>query len=474
MLFCNFAAELVSKVEDMGVRSGSSVKMDMVSGGLFRKIVAFSLPLLASGILQQSFNSVDVAVVGKFTGSEALAAVGSNGPVISILVNLFIGISVGANVVIANYIGQRNDRGIERAVNTVSVVALASGVALMLIGVVFARPILELMDTPHDVISLAVDYLRIFFLGMPFMMIYNFGAAIYRSMGDTKRPFYSLLFAGVFNIGLDLLLVVGFGMGVKGVAIATVVANAVNAAMMIRWLSREAGPYKLRVKRMSVSRPELRKMLQIGVPAGLQGMVFSLANIFIQSAINRYGSDAVAGSSAALTYEVYCYFVVSAFCQAAVAFVSQNYGAGRIDRCRRVFKICLVMSLVCCGALNLLIVWQKGLFISIFSSDPDVFRYAAIRLETALLFQWMISTYEVSGAALRGFGYSMTPTAITIFGTCVLRLVWVYTVGLHCDDFSLLLMVYPISWVITGASVMLAYRIILRRISRRPPAPVNL
>lgn len=304
--------------------------MDMLHGSLLNKILLFALPLAASSILQQLFNSVDVAVVGKFASSQALAAVGSNGSVISLMINLFVGISVGASVVIANYIGQKNQRGIKNAIHTVSVVTLTSGILLLAIGLFTARPILEMMDTPDDVLDLAVLYLRIYFLGMPFFMIYNFGAAILRSMGDTKRPLYCLVIAGLINTALNLLLVIVFQMSVAGVAIATVVSNMFCAGMVIYILLHEQEPFRLEIKDIKISRLELRKMLQIGIPAGVQGMVFSIANVFIQAAINRFGSNAIAGSAAALTYEYYCYFVVNAFSQAAVTFISQNYGAGDI------------------------------------------------------------------------------------------------------------------------------------------------
>lgn len=442
----------------------SVVRIDMIHGGMIRKILMFSLPLIASGILQQSFNAIDVAVVGRFSSSRALAAVGSNGVIISILINLFIGISIGANVVIANYIGRNNHNGIRKSVATVGAVALISGIFLMVIGLCITRPILEWMDTPSDVIDLAALYLRIIFLGMPFMMIYNFGSAIMRSMGDTKRPFYALIVGGTVNTLLNLVLVIRFGMSVEGVAIATVVANMINAAFIIYWLRREPAPYRLELRRISISRNELGKMLRIGVPAGVQGMVFSLANLFIQSAINGYGSDAIAGSAAALNYEVYCYFIISAFVQAAVAFISQNYGAGNYDRCRRAFRCCMIFSLVSCALANILIVWQHSFFLGLFSTAPQVMHYGMIRLHCVLMFQFIASSYEISGGALRGLGYSMTPTILTVFGTCVLRLIWVYTINAHYHKFDILMWIYPISWAITGLMVGTAYYVVSRKV----------
>lgn len=441
-----------------------AIKIDMLSGSLFRKIMLFAMPLIASGVLQQSFNAIDIAIIGRFSTHQALAAVGSNGPVINILINLFIGVSIGANVVISNYIGRKNNEGIRKSISTVSGIALISGIFLLFLGFFMARPILELMNTPADVIELATKYLKIYFLGMPFMMIYNFGAAIMRSMGDTKRPFYSLVIAGIANTLLNLLLVIKFGMDVEGVAIATVVANFINAAFIVYWLRRESEPFTLVVSKMRINYGEMRKMLQIGIPAGLQGMVFSVANTFIQSAINNYGSDAIAGSSAALNYEVYCYFIMTAFCQAAVAFISQNYGAGLYDRCRRIFRLCMLMSIVCCGDANIIIAFNAEFFIGIFSTNPEVIAYGTTRIHCILLLQFLASSYEISGSALRGLGYSMTPTILTIFGTCVLRLIWIYTVCSDNNNFEMLLYIYPITWIITGSAVYIAYRRISKRV----------
>ena len=440
-----------------------AVRIDMLHGGIFRKILLFALPLIASGILQQSFNSVDIAVVGQFASSQALAAVGSNGLVISLIINLFIGISVGANVVIAHYIGQKDEKGIRNAISTTAVIAVASGIFLLAVGLLIAKPILEALDTPEDVIDLAVLYLRIFSIGMPFMMIYNFGSAILRSTGDTKRPFYSLVIAGFVNVGLNLLLVIVFDMSVAGVAIATVISNLVNAAIIVYFLTHEQGIFRLDLRKLSVSRAELRKILKIGVPAGLQGMVFSISNVFVLATINSFGSAAVAGSSSALNYEYYCYFVISAFAQAAVAFTSQNYGAGQIERCKSIFRQSMLLSIAGCAFFNVLIVWQKDFFIGFFTSEPEIIRYAALRMEYVLLFQFIASSYEISGAALRGIGYSMTPTVLTIFGTCLLRLVWIFAVVPLSRSYETLLTIYPISWVITGIAVYTAYIIIRRK-----------
>ncbi len=437
--------------------AAKSSQMDMLNGPLFGKILIFSLPLIASGILQQSFNAVDVAIIGRYSTSRAIAAVGSNGPIISILVNLFLGIAVGANVVIANYLGQRNSKGVRRSVSTVAIISLISGFILLSLGVTLARPILKAMSAPPDVIELATEYLRIYFCGMPFMMVYNFGAAIMRSVGDTSLPFYSLLVATICNLVLDWFFVGVLGMGVSGVAWATIIANAVNAAIIVWFLTREPDPVTLSFSRWRLSIPDFTKMLRIGIPAGLQGMVFSISNIFIQAAINKFGADAIAGSSAALTYESYCYYIIVAFCAAAIAFTGQNFGAGNPDRCKRVFRICMFYAVLLCGLANIIIVWQEHSFISVFSSDPEVMRFASIRLHNVLLVQALAASYEISGAYMRGLGYSLTPMILTIFGTCVLRLAWVYTLSqCHNDSFGTLMLIYPITWVITGTAVIIA------------------
>lgn len=432
-------------------------KLDMLHGPLTPRLMQFAIPLIASGLLQQSFNAVDVAVIGRYSTSQALAAVGSNGPLINILVNLFIGISIGANVVIANYIGRGNSNGIKKAVSTTATLSLVSGFCLLALGLLFSRPILEWMGAPHDVIDLATEYLSIYFLGMPFMMVYNFGSAILRSMGDTKRPFYALCVGSVVNVALNLLLVAVFDMGVAGVAIGTVVASAVNAAFIVWWLLREAEPFRFSPREMKVSGSELKKMLQIGVPAGMQGMVFSGANLFIQAAINAYGADAIAGSSAALTYEAYCYFIVVAFSQATVAFMSQNYGAGNFRRCKEVVGKCMILSCSFCLAANILITLFEVPCLKIFTSDPAVIEYGLIRFHTVLIFQFMACSYEITGSAMRGLGNSLTPMLLTVFGTCVLRLAWIYTVNAHYHDFKILLVIYPITWVVTGLMVVAAY-----------------
>lgn len=439
-------------------------KVDMLNGPLFMKILIFALPLAASSLLQQLFNSVDVAVVGRFASSKALAAVGSNAPVISLLINLFIGISMGANVVISNHLGQRDEQSIRHAISTVTLVAAISGLLLMCIGIGVARPILELMDTPPDVLDMAVLYLRIYFIGIPFFLIFNFGAAILRSVGDTRRPLYILVVAGIINTVLNLIFVIGLGMSVEGVAIATAVANAISAAWIIQLLRKEPGALQLQFKHLRIYKKELKRMLQIGVPAGLQGMVFSISNVVVQSAINGYGAAAIAGSAAAVNFEYYCYYIIVACNGAAISFIGQNYGAQKYDRVRRIYHICLLMGLVGCFIANALFTWQNQFFLSFFTTDAEVIHYGAIRMEGVLLFQFIACSYEVTGSALRGMGESMLPTIMTVFGTCILRIIWVFAVLPHYTGFAHLLQVYPLSWILTGSMVIIAYKLKMRQI----------
>lgn len=432
-------------------------EIDMLHGPLFMKMIMFTLPLAASSILQQLFNSVDVAVMGRFVSSQALAAVGSNAPVISLLINLFMGVSMGANVIISNHIGQNDRRSIRDAISTVGLVAIVSGLLMMVVGILVARPILTMMDTPADVLDMAVTYLRIFFLGIPFFMIFDFGSAILRSMGDTRRPLYILVAAGIVNTILNLVFVIIFHMGVAGVAIATSIANAVSAALINYLLLHEKEPYRLRPKKLYIEWKELKRMLQIGVPAGLQGMVFSVSNVLLQASINGYGSDAIAGSAAAVNFEYYCYFIIGAFNGAAISFTGQNYGAGLNHRVKRIFAICLFMGFVGCAALNWFFIWQEDFFLRLFTDSPAVIAFGKTRMHIALAWQSIAAFYEISGSVLRGMGKLIEPTLITVFGTCLLRIVWIYTIMPGWRGFDHLITVYPVSWAITAVMMLGLY-----------------
>lgn len=452
----------MTKVE----KGKKSRQINMLEGSLYDKILLFALPLAASSILQQLFNSADVAVVGRFAGSRALAAVGSNGSVISLLINLFVGLSVGANVIVAKYIGQKENKKVEEAIHTAMLLAIISGIFLLFLGFFIARPLLELMKTPEDVIDLAVLYLRIYFIGMPFFMVYNFGSAILRSMGDTKRPLYCLLFSGILNICLNLFLVIVFRLGVAGVGIATVVSNCVSASLILYFLMREEEPICLHPSRLAIKKEHLYKIARIGIPAGIQGMVFSLSNVCIQTAINSFGSDGVAGSAAALNFEYFCYFTINAFGQAAVTFISQNYGAGKQERCRKILRIAVVFGIISCAIMSFTFVIGRQLFIQIYTTDEAVIAYALVRMTHVLTFEFLASFHEIVGSGLRGIGYSLLPAVLTTIGSCGFRIIWVYTVFKKFNSFSMLMNVYPVTWAMTGAMMLIAYILVQRRISQ--------
>lgn len=435
----------------------------MLNGPLAGPIILFALPLALSSMLQQLFNAADTAVVGRFASSQAMAAVGSNSSVINLVVALFVGLSVGTNVVIASLIGRGRKDEIPTAVHTAVVVALISGVLLLFVGIGIARPILTLMNTPEDVLDLAVLYLRIYFLGMPFIMLYNFGAAILRSKGDSTRPVYALICGGVLNVLLNLLLVIVFHLHVIGVASATVTSNLVSSFLVMWFLLHEEDEFRLNPKNLQIHRGYLMQMICIGLPAGLQGVVFSLSNTVIQSGVNSFGASASAGSAAALNFEIIAYYIVNSFNQATVTFTSQNYAAGKYDRVKKVFRLAILFTVIGAGTLDFLFIAGRHFTLSLFTTDPEVFKYAVIRFTHILAFQWMVSSYEISGSAMRGMGYSMTPTVITIFGTCVFRIFWVLTLFPRHRDFGFLLYVYPASWLITGFMVLLAYFLVCRK-----------
>ncbi len=435
----------------MGLKQRSvSEKIDMINGSLMDKILFMAIPIALSSILQQLFNSVDVAVVGRFASDKAAAtaAVGCNGPIINLIINLFIGISVGANVVIASHVGRGEKENANKAVHTSMIIAAVSGFILIFAGLITARPMHVWMNTPEEVMDYAVQYLCIYSLGMPFIMLYNFGAAALRAIGDTRRPLYCLIVSGVINAVLNMFLVIVFHLDVAGVAIATVISNVISSGMVIFFL---------------LDREDIKKILRLGLPTGIQFTIFSISNICIQAALNGFGTDAVAGSAVSLNYEDFVYFGIAAVNQAVVTFTSQNYAAGRYDRCQKIFVYGLVESVAICVLMSAVFLMWSDFFISIFTVEPEVAYYASLRLKLILMFNFIECSYEISVAALRGMGYSLVPAVLTVFGTCILRLIWVFTLCRVFHSFTLLIAVYPISWLVTGVAVTAAYFIIRKK-----------
>ena len=436
---------------------------DMLNGSLIDKIVLFALPLAISSILQQLFNAADLAVVGRFASPEAMAAVGSNSSVINLIISFFIGLSVGANAVIAMEIGAGRRDQISDTVHTVIAISLISGFSLIAIGFYVSKPILILMGAPSNVLDLAIVYLRIYFFAMPAIMIYNYGSAILRSKGDSKRPLYAMILSGVINIILNLIFVIVFHLHVIGVALATVLSNIFGAGLVLLFLIREEEPFNLDFRKLAIKKRYLLRMLQIGLPAGLQGAVFSLSNVVIQSAVNSFGSDAIAGATAAANFDVVSYCAMNAFSQSAVTFTSQNYGAHKFERCKKVFRICMGCGVGASAIVVLLLVTFRYQAISLFTTDSEVIRFAMIRIMNSFVFHYLIGTYEISGGCLRGMNFSLFPALISVFGTCVLRLLYIFTYLPAHHDFATLFRVYPISWLFTGAVTILVYFIVRNR-----------
>lgn len=441
--------------------------MDMLHGSLTDKLVLFTIPLALSSILQQLFNSADLAVVGRFDSSAAMAAVGSNAALINLVISLFTGLSVGANVVVAALIGRGEIKQISGAVHTIITLAIVSGFVLMGIGEGIAPVILRMVGTPEDVLYLAERYLRIYFLGMPFFLIYDFGSAILRAKGDSARPLYALIISGILNVVLNLTLVICFRLGVAGVAIATVLSNGVSAGLVLGMLMREEGAYRFTWRGMKIQRRVLLDIIRIGAPAGIQGMVFSLSNVVIQSGINSFGSACIAGNTAGQNFEYMAYFVVNGYAQTAVTFTSQNFAAGNVDRCRQIYRRTELLALVCTAAVSVFFLIFRYPLIGIFTADPEVTRYAMIRMYWIMSIELLTSSYEISGGCLRGMAHSMVPAAETILGCCVFRLFWVATVFRVHHSIHVLMSVYIITWGITAAMVIPSYFIIRNKEFRK-------
>lgn len=437
--------------------SRESHKIDMCNGPVLSRIIAFSLPLMLSGCLQLLFNAADVIVVGRFAGKESLAAVGSTTSLINLLVNMFIGLSIGTNVTVALTLGSGDKKGTRDNVHTAITISLISGLALVFIGLLFTKPLLVLMGAPADVLEKAALYLKIFFLGMPATMAYNFGSAILRAAGDTKRPLYFLSVAGIVNVVLNLFFVITLHMDVAGVALATIIAQCISAVLILACLCRMEGPCQLNIKKLYIHSENLRKMLKIGLPAGIQSSLFSLSNVLIQSSINSFGSVVIAGNSAGASIENFVYISMNAVHQAMVSFTSQNTGAGKPERINRILFSCL--GLVCVIGLTLGIgvnVLSTPL-LSIYSSDPAVIAAGKERLLWLSAPYFLCGIMEVIMGVMRGLGYAITPMVVSLSGACLFRILWIATVFAWYPSISVLLASYPISWILTAAIHLLTY-----------------
>lgn len=442
--------------------------IDILNGSMWDKILRYALPVAATGILGQLFNASDIAIVGNFAEGDtvaAVAAVGANGPVIGLLLNIFIGIALGANVVIANAIGRGDSNTVSRAVHTSIVAAVIGGIIVGALGQLVAEPVLSMLQVPEDVFPLALKYMRIYLLGLPVIFLYNFEAAIFRSAGDTKTPLIALALSGVLNVILNLFFVIVLNKTVDGVAIATVLANVVSSVVLLRRLLRSELFIHVEFKDLRIDWKILWRILKIGVPAGIQGAVFSLSNIVVQSAINSLGKVTMAASSAAFNVEVMAYYILNSFGQACTTFVGQNYGAGQIDRCRKALKLCLIESVIATACAVCIALLSGKYLIALFNNDPEVIRLGMVRLKFIFMSYIFSTIYDCMSGYMRGFGISLTPALLTIFGVCGTRIIWIYMVFPMSQTFETIMQVYPISHAINMVLIFCA--LIITRPSKR-------
>lgn len=443
-------------------------KLDMLNGSIWNKLPVFALPIAATGILEQLFNASDIAIVGNFAQTDktaAVAAVGANSPIIGLILNLFIGIALGANVVIANAIGRDDRQTVQKAVHTSMVVSVIGGVLVAIIGELIAEPLLTALNVPNDVLELALLYLRIYFLGMPVILLYNFEAAIFRSIGETKMPLIALTLSGILNVLLNLFFVIVLKMSVNGVATATVLANVVSAGILYIKLVKSDKYIKVEFKKLRIDGKVFAKIMQIGLPAGIQSAVFAVANIVIQGAINSLGTVVIAASSAAFNIEIIAYNVMNSFSQACTTFVGQNFGANKLDRCKKTLFLCLIEDAIASGTAILIVLITGKFLLSIFNNNPEVIEIGYTRLVIIFIAYIFSMLYEVMSGYLRGFGFSLVPAILTTVGVCVLRIIWINTVFPANRTFVTIMTAYPVSLATTALLIFIA--LIIYRPSKR-------
>ena len=440
-----------------------SYRMDMTDGPLTTKIIKFTIPVMLTGILQLLFNTADVIVVGRFTGKTALAAVGSTGSLINLLVSLFIGLSIGTNVLVARYQGAKDDKAVSETVHTSIALGIVGGLILLIIGVVATRPLLEMMATPEDVIDQSTLYMRILFFGMPLNLILNFGAAILRAIGDTKRPLYYLTIAGVINLFLNIFLVTVFSLGVAGVAIATVISEGVSCVLILLCLKHETGAIRLYFNRIKINPSKCIDIMKIGLPAGLQGCIFSISNVLIQSSVNSFGSTVMAGNTAASNIEGFVYVSMNSLHQTCISFTSQNFGAGKFKRIKKVLINCLVIVAITGLVLGNSAYFFGKYLLSAYNNEAEVISYGLIRLSIISTMYFLCGLMDVMVGAMRGIGYSILPMIVSLVGACGLRIVWIYTVFVKFRTLDILFISYPVTWTITFLSHLVCYYIVTRK-----------
>ena len=435
----------------------------MTCGPFLKKIMLFSVPLILTGILQLAYNTADVVVVGRFVSKEALAAVGSTGSLINLFVNVFLGLSMGSGVMVARYIGERNDRKLSDCVHTAMVLSLVCGVFIGVIGFFFSGEMLKLMKVPDDVIELATLYLKVYFMGSPGLLAYNFGASVIRATGDTKRPLYILAFSGLVNVILNVVLIVVFDFGVEGVAIATTVSQYLSAVMIVIYLLKINNSCRLFVKKLRIEKNELKQILILGLPAGIQSALFSISNVIIQSSVNSFGSVAMAGIAAGSNYDSYIFTGTNAVSQTAMTFTSQNIGAKKVENIGKIFRYCLLFALgigVSLGALGYVFDEQ---IVSFFSDDAGVIAIGADRMKLVMPFYFFCSLMDVAASQIRGMGKSVEPMVVSLIGACGIRVFWVFCILPLDRTLINLYWSYPVSWAITFFAQFIMYFILKRK-----------
>lgn len=431
---------------------------NLLEGPLVPAIMMFAIPMILTSSLQQLFNAADIVVCGKFVGSIALAAVGANSQIVNLFVNSFLGLSVGTNVMIANYIGAGKKEKIHNVVQTSMTFAYIFGIALMIIGLMISRNILMFLGTPEEILVPATTYLRILFIGIPFVVVYNFGAAVLRSIGDTKRPLFILFLTGILNIVLNVIFVVKFKLGVTGVAIATAVSNAVSSIVVVILLIQERSEVRYNLKELIIVKDSLIKIMRIGIPSAISGMVFSISNLCVQSAINSLGTNTIAANTAALNIESFPIYVSNSFSQACITILSQNFGAEKFDRCKKIVNLCILLGMSICLVLSVLIKTFDFLVLSIFTNEQEVMDIAKIRINIVTIPTFIQVIYDTYGAALRALKHPYLQTVAVFFGIIVFRLLWIFFVFPFHRSFVTVCAVYPISWIILIIFLFFAYR----------------
>ena len=441
-------------------------EIDMCNGTIMDKLISFSIPLMLSGILQLMFNAVDIVVVGRFSGSQALAAVGSTTALINVFTNLFIGISLGANVLAARYYAAGKTKEMSETVHTAIALALVSGVAMAVIGVVFARGALEIMGTPDDVIAKSTLYMQIYFCGMPFFMMYNYGAAILRAVGDTKRPLIFLIVSGVINAILNLFLVIGFHLDVAGVGIATVISQLVSCILVLRCLHHTESSYQLHLAKLRIRSVYLKQIFEVGVPAGIQSTVINISNAMLQSSVNSFGSIAMAGYTASNNIFGFLYVSVNSFTQACMSFTSQNYGVKKLKRMDRVLIDCMILSVVVTLILGSGVYIFGPELLHIYSNQADVIKYGMEIFSYTTVTYFLCGLMDLFPGALRGMGYSTVPMILSIIGTVGVRIIWIYGLFPSHRSLTFLFLSYPVSWIATIIMQVICFWFVRKKIHR--------